>query len=141
MSFGNFTAQAVLNSLFGKTSNFGALASAPEIYVGLSSTTPAEDGTNVTEPSGGAYARVVTAAADWNGATLADPSLIDNANEIAFPQASADWLAGADLTHYVLFDAATAGNYLGAGALDTPKPVLSGDTAKIAPGDADITLD
>lgn len=141
MSFGNRTAQALLNSLFGKTSNFGALASAPSIYVGLSSTTPAEDGSNVTEPSGNGYARVSTAPADWNGATLADPSLIDNASEIAFPQASGDWVGGANLTHFVLYDAASAGNFLGAGALSTPKPVLSGDTAKIAAGDADITLD
>ncbi|MFP3344634.1 hypothetical protein R0J87_19345, partial [Halomonas sp. SIMBA_159] len=32
MSFSNYTNQALLNSLFGKTSNFGALASAPTIY-------------------------------------------------------------------------------------------------------------
>ena len=141
MSFGNRTAQALLNSLFGKTSNFGALASAPTIYVGLSSTTPAEDGTNVTEPSGGAYARVSTAAGDWNTATLADPSLIDNANAITFPTATADWVSGADLTHAVLYDAASAGNFLGFGALGTAKPVTNGDTAEIAAGDLDITLD
>lgn len=141
MSFGNRTAQALLNSLFSKTSAFGALATAPAIYVGLSSTTPAEDGTNVTEPSGGAYARVATVAGDWNAATLADPSLIDNLNEIAFAQATADWVAGADLTHAVLYDAATAGNYLGTGALATPKPVLNGDTPKFSAGSLDISLD
>ena len=141
MSFGNRTAEALLNSMFGKTSNFGALASAPTIHVGLSSTTPAEDGTNVTEPSTGSYARVATAAGDWNAATDADPSVLDNLNEIAFPQATADWLAGADLTHAVLYDAATGGNFLGAGALAVAKPVLNGDTAKIPAGDLDVTLD
>lgn len=141
MSFSNYTAQALLNSLFGKTSNFGALASAPTIYVALSSTTPAEDGTNVTEPSGGSYARVATASTDWNAATLADPSLVDNANKISFPTATADWLSGANFTHVALYDAASAGNYLGSGALNTAKPVLNGDTPEFAAGVLDVTLD
>ena len=141
MSMTNYTAQAVLNSIFGKTSNFGALASAPTIYVGVSSTTPAEDGSNITEPSGGSYARVSTVAADWNAATLADPSLLDNANAVTFPQATADWLAGANLTHAILFDAATAGNALFVGALTTAKAVTNGDTLSFAAGEIDITLD
>jgi len=147
MSFSNYTAQAILNSVFGKTSAFGALASAPTIYVGLSSTTPAEDGTNITEPVDGegegedGYARVATMAADWNPATNADPSVVDNAEIISFPQATGDWLAGADLTYFVLFDAAEGGNFLGAGQLDTAKPVLSGDTASFAAGDLTVSQD
>lgn len=141
MSFTNRTAQALLNSLFGKSSNFGALASAPTIYVGLSSTTPTESGGNVTEPSTGSYARVATAAADWNAATDADPSVIDNAEPIEFPTATADWAGGADLTHFVLFDASTSGNVLASGALDTPKPVLDGDTISFAAGALDVSLD
>lgn len=141
MSFSNYTAQAILNSLFGKTSNFGALASAPAIYIGLSSTTPAEDGTGVTEPSGGAYARQLVVAASWNAATLADPSVVDNSVAITFPKATADWLAGANLTHFVVYDAVTAGTFLGAGLLTTAKPVLTDDTAEIAIGDANFDLD
>lgn len=141
MSFGNRTCQAILNALFGKTSNFGALASAPSLHIGLSSTTPAEGGTNITEPSGGGYARVSVPAATWNSATLADPSLIDNASAINFAQASANWLSSANLTHFVLFDALTSGNYIGAGALDTPKAVLSGDTPSFAAGAVEVTLD
>lgn len=141
MSFTNRTAQALLNSLFGKSSNFGALASAPTIYVGLSSTTPTESGGNVTEPSTGSYARVATAAADWNSATNADPSVIDNANPIEFPTATADWVGGSNLTHFVLFDAASSGNVLASGALDTPKPVLNGDTISFAAGDLEVSLD
>lgn len=141
MSFSNYSAQAILNSVFGKTSNFGALASVPTIWVGLSSTTPAEDGTNITEPSAGAYARVQTAAVDWNAATDADPSVVTNANAITFPTATATWVAGADLTHFVLFDASTAGNALGSGALSVAKPVTDGDTAEIGAGDASASLD
>lgn len=141
MSFANRTAQALLNSLFGKTSNFGALASAPTIYVGLSSTTPTETGTNVTEPSGGSYARVATAASDWNAATDADPSVVDNANAIEFPAATADWVSAANLTHFVLYDASSGGNFLGAGALSVAKPVLDGDTASFPAGSLTVSLD
>jgi hypothetical protein len=131
----------MLNSLFGKTSNFGALATAPAIYIGLSSTTPAEDGTGVTEPSTGAYARVLVAAANWAAATLADPSLLDNSAAITFPTATADWVAAANLTYMVAYDAATVGNFLGAGVLTVAKPVLNGDTASFAIGALDWTLD
>jgi hypothetical protein len=141
MSFSNYTAQALLNSLFGKTSALGVLASAPAIYVGLSSTTPTETGTNVTEPSAGAYARVATVAGDWNAATSADPSVVTNLNVVTFPKATADWLVGADLTYFVLYDAATSGNFLGAGLLTTAKPVLNDDTASFAAAALSISLD
>lgn len=141
MSLSNYAAQAVLNSLFGKTSAFGALASAPTIHVGLSSTAPTEAGGNVTEPSGGGYARVATAAGDWDAATDADPSVVENANAISFPKATADWLTGADLTHLVLFDAASGGNVLGSAALTTAKAVLDGDTPEFAAGELSVSLD
>jgi hypothetical protein len=140
MSFSNYSSQAILNSLFGKTSAFGALASAPTIYVALSSTTPTETGTNVTEPSSGAYARVTTAASDWNAATNADPSVVTNANAVTFPTATGNWVSSANLTYFVLYDNLTAGNYLGSGALTVPKPVLNGDTASFAAGALSTTL-
>ena len=141
MSLSNYSAQALLNALFGKTSAFGALASVPTIYVALSSTTPTETGGNVTEPSAGAYARVSTAAGDWNAATSADPSVVDNLNAIAFPTATATWLSAADLTYVALYDASSGGNFLGAGALTLAKPVLSGDTMEFSAGDLNITMD
>lgn len=141
MSFSIYACKALLNSMFGKTSTFGALASAPTIYVGLSSTTPAEDGTGVTEPSSGSYARVETAAADWEAATTADPSVVANAEVIEFPQATGDWASGADLTHVVFYDAETSGNYLGGTALSDPKPVLTDDTPSYPVGSLEIRLD
>lgn len=67
-AFTEYASAAILNSLFGKTSNFGALATAPSLYLGLSSTQPGPAGAGVTEPSAGGYARVAAAAADWNAA-------------------------------------------------------------------------
>lgn len=138
MSFGNRTAQALLNSLFGKTSNFGALASAPAIFAALSTTAPAEDGTNVSEPAGNGYARVATVGADWNAATLADPSVISNANPITFPTATGAW---GTVTHVALYDALTAGNYLGSGTLLVSKAPTNGDTPSFAAGTLAVTLD
>lgn len=140
MSFSNRTCAALLNSFLGKTSVFGALATRPTVYVGLSSTPPSETGTNVTEPSGGGYARVITSAATWNAATEANPSVVTNASAVTFPQASANWVSGANLTHAVFYDALTTGNYLGFGALATPKPVLSGDTTEFSAGQISWTL-
>jgi len=133
MSFSDYTELKVLDHITGKTA-----FTIPTVYVGLSSTTPAEDGTNVTEPSGGGYARVTTSAATWNTAAAGATS---NALDITFPTATADWVAGANLTYVVAYDAATAGNMLFYGVLGTPKPVLNGDTAKIPAGNLNITLD
>src|ERR1035437_4180266 len=124
-----YTDAALLNGLFGKTSAFGTFPTAPAIYVGLSSTTPASDGTNVTEPATGNYARVVAIASSWNAATNANPSVMANGTAINFAAATANWASGANLTYVVLYDSTTAGNMLGSGTLTTPKPVLTGDTA------------
>lgn len=135
-----YTHQALLNALFGKTSGFGALASRPTIYVGLSSTKPTPAGANVTEPSTGGYTRLETAPADWTSATNADPSEIENAEILEFPEATADWLAGANLGYAVLYDAAAGGNFLGFGPAAQAKPVLEGDTARFVPGTVRVSM-
>ncbi len=89
----------------------------------------------VAEPSGGSYARVATAGADWN---VASGGAIANANDITFPEATDSW---GTITHFALFDAASAGNMLAHGALSVSKSISSGDTAKFAAGDLDVTLD
>lgn len=124
--------EALNNSMFGKTSTWGALASAPTIYVGLSSTTPTTVGGNVTEPSTGSYARVSTPAASWAAATAADPVVTSNGSIVTFAVATGDWLAAANLTYFVLFDALSSGNVIGYGALTEAKPVLNGDTASFS---------
>lgn len=133
MSFFNYLEDSVLDHVVGKTAY-----TSPTVYVGLSSTTPAEDGTSVTEPSTGSYARVSTAAGDWNAASAGATS---NANAVTFAQASADWVSGANLTYLVAYDALTVGNELFYGLLTVAKPVLNGDTASFPAGDIDITLD
>lgn len=132
MGISTYLANNLLDHQVGKTSY-----TMPTVYVALSSTTPTAAGTNITEPSGGSYARVATAGADWNAASAGATS---NANTLTFPSATADWAAGANMTHGVLFDASTGGNMLGFGSLTVPKAALNGDTLAIPAGDLDITL-
>lgn len=139
----NRTHKGLLDSLFGKTSVLGALASAPEIHVALSTTTPAQDGTSVTEPTGATvddYARVATAGGDWNAGTDADPAILDNLNVITFPQLTTSGEAWGECTHFVLYDASTAGNVLGWGALSPSKSPTEGDTPSFAAGDLNTQL-
>lgn len=126
------TANKIIDHLTGKTAY-----TMPTVYVGLSSTTPVIAGTGVTEPSGGAYARVATSGATWAAASTNSAS---NAAAITFPAATADWVAGANLTYGLLYDAPTAGNFLGFGVLATAKNCLNGDQINIPIGSLTITL-
>lgn len=122
--------QAILNGVLQDPSYAGYAT----LWIGLSTTTPTEAGGNITEPTGGAYARVATTGADWGAASGTAPAVKSNTASKAFPTATADWSAGANQTHFVLFDAVTAGNAKWWGALTTPKPVLNGDTPSFAAG-------
>ncbi len=129
-SFADYWENEILDHLFGKGSY-----TPPTIYVGLSTADPTDDASGLAEPSGGSYARVATTGADWN---VASGGAIDNTNDITFPEATGNW---GTITHFVLFDAASAGNMLAHGSVSASKTIGSGDTAKFAAGDLDITLD
>lgn len=128
MPFTDATEQALLNHVLTDP----AYTPASTLYLGLSSTTPTDAGGNITEPSTGSYARVSTAAADWGAATGTAPATKSNTSTKTFSTATADWASGANLTHFVIYDASTAGNVVGWGALTTAKPVLNGDTPSFA---------
>ena len=88
--------------------------------------------TGAGELSGGAYARTLHNI--WNAAS---GGAATNSGAITFPQATANWTQA---THFGLWDAASAGNFLGGGALDTAKTVLSGDTAEFASAALTVTM-
>ncbi len=129
-SFADYWENEILDHLFGKGSY-----TPPTIYVGLSTADPADDTTGLAEPSGNSYARAVTGGADWN---IASGGTLDNANDITFPESSGNW---GTITHFALFDAASGGNMLAHGSLSVSKSISSGDTAKFAAGDLDVSLD
>ena len=116
---------------------FGGGTYTPEatIYVGLSTTTPTNTGTSVTEPSGNAYARVAVT----NNATnfpAASSRAKANGTVVQFPTASGSW---GTVTHFVLYDASSGGNFLGWGNLTSSLAVGTGATVDFPIGDLDIT--
>lgn len=131
-SFCDFLENEVLDHVFG-----AATYTAPAtLYFGLSTTTITDAGGNITEPSGGAYARVAVT----NNATnfpAASGGAKSNGTEIVFPVATANW---GTITDAFIADAASAGNILAAGALTTSKVVNTNDTFKFAVNDVDFTL-
>lgn len=92
-------------------------------------TTATDDTTGGTEVSGGSYARqTVTFDSAASGAT-------QNAADIVFPQATANW---GTVSHIALYDQLS--NRIWHGALTASKQIDSGDQFKILDGELDITI-
>lgn len=89
-----------------------------------------------TEVSGGSYARQSydPADANWTAASGTD-GLTDNASQISFPVATANW---GTITHLAVLD--PAGNFLLWGALAASKTINTGDQFVLPAGQLDITL-
>jgi len=126
MSFSNYLETELLDHVFANN----AYTSPSSVYVGLFTTSPAEDGSG-TEVSGGSYARQ-SASFTVTGNTATTNAVIE------FPTATATW---GTVTHIGIYDASSAGNLLAYAALTTSKSIASGDVFRIPSGDIDITLD
>jgi hypothetical protein len=129
-SFSNHWENKIMDYIFGKGSY-----TPPTIYVGLSTADPLDDASGLAEPSGNGYVRVETESDDWSAASAGS---IDNTNEFIFPEATGDW---GTITHFALFDAATGGDMLCHGALSQSRAIASGDKARFAAGDLQVSLD
>lgn len=109
-----------------------------EFWVGLSSTEPASDGSNVTEPTGDDYVRVQLTA-------FSEPldGYIYNVDNVEFAKSTTDWFPApnAKAAYWVLFDGAGAGaNVLSAGELEKPKIIESDVRVTLAAETLGITL-
>lgn len=129
-SFSDYWENKILDHIFGKDG-----LAPPIIYLGLSTAEPAEDGTDLAEPSGNAYERVQTSASDWN---ISAGGSLDNLSDVTFAMATGNW---GTITHFAMFDAATGGNILAYGSLSPSKVISSGDIAKFVAGDLVLSLD
>jgi hypothetical protein len=118
----------------------GQAFSAPaNIYIGLFTAAPTDAGGG-TEVSGGNYSRATFAAAlaNWSGTQGAASVLASsgtggassNNGVISFPAPSAGWGV---ITHFGVFDAASAGNLLFWGAISPNKTVNGSDPAPTFP--------
>jgi len=96
----------------------------------------------------GGYARVAITNGIGAGQFLAavggDPSSKKNNGAKTFPQATADWLAGADITHILVWDdptATAAVNLMAFIELTTARPILQNDTFSVPDQELNFTLD
>lgn len=113
---------------------------ATNVWVGLLTAAPSDSAAG-TEVSGNGYARVAVnrTGSGWNAATGTSPATTDNTGAITFPTATgAGW---GTVTHFGIYDAASAGNMLYWADLTQSKAVGSGDTASYAAGALDVTQD
>lgn len=119
--FSTFTANAILNALCNATS-----FSVTTIYMQLHTADPGAAGT--TSVATETTRKAVSFGAASSGAISND--------------AAVQWtsIAGSqDASHYSLWDASSAGNFLGSGTI-TANAYTAGDTLTFAIGDIDLTI-
>lgn len=120
----NFAEDQILEGYFGAA----AISLPATLYMALSSTAPADDGTNVSEPVGNNYARKAVSNIPGNWTAPAGTGQTDNVNDVVFNQATGG--AWGIMTHLAIFDAPAGGNMLWSGALLAAKTINNGDQYK-----------
>lgn len=100
-------------------------------YLALFTSDPADDNSG-TEVSGGAYARKSISLT-----TTANPVTGPTVQQV-FTASGAAW---GTVTHWAIFDAVSAGNQLGHGALTASKNVTDGDSITFDIGSLTLTHD
>lgn len=101
----DYVAKHQLDWTVGKT----AFPTLPTMSFGLFTAVGTDAGSGFTEVTGGSYARVTTAGADWNAASGSAPSTNSNANALNFPLSTAGW---GDVIAWGMFDNSSGGNLL-----------------------------
>lgn len=105
-----------LNVVAGNVYGSGITTPLPaKYYIGLSTTAPNINGTNVTEPAGSGYARM-----ELNNLSTPSGGVVTNTVSIDFPESTASW---GTATHFVIYDALVNGNLLQYGPLSTPRSI------------------
>lgn len=128
------TSTYFLNCIMGNVFKTQLSSTLPDrVYLGLSSTEPSADGSNVTEPSDTAgYARVELT-------TLSEPNngVITNNNDVSFPESSASW---GTMTHFVIYDDVVDGNLLMYEALTQSRSVEEATIVTVKSGGLKLIL-
>jgi len=125
------------NELLDHVLSAAAYTAPATVYVALYTVAPTDAGGGTEVTAAGAYARVTVTnnVTNWPAASGGAKS---NGTEIIFAEATASW---GTVVAFGIFDALTAGNLLYWATLTTNKTIDSGDTAKFAVGDLDVTED
>lgn len=120
---------AAMQHLFGITPWTAPL----NFYVALSISAPNADGTNVSEPIGNGYSRAEQVG--WIETAPGGLDTVENSTSLLFPTLTGDW---GTISHFVIYDASIAGNFLAYGALTNAIKPVSGDTPYFAAGEIKV---
>ena len=136
-SLSNYAERKVLNHIFGGATSGQPFTAPTTLYLGLFTVPPGDDNSG-TEVVGGSYARVAVTntVANWPEVTGTDQAKT-NANAIQYPTATADW---GTVVAVGIYDAATAGNLIAWGDLNTVQVINTGGDARVAPGAISISM-
>lgn len=129
------TSTYFLNCIMGNVFKTKTSPILPEkFYLGLSSSEPDIDGSNVNEPSTlSGYSRI-----ELSG-KLSEPNngVISNTEDISFPESSESW---GTITHFVIYDSENDGNLLMFESLTQNRSVEAGTIVMIKAESLTITL-
>lgn len=109
----------------------GAYTQPTHLYLGLSTTPIASDGTGITEPVGNNYSRLQVDG-KFATATAAEPVIVSSNAVCTLPNPSGGW---GHPTDWFLSDASTVGNMLLSGKLNDPVDIGNGDAVSFAAGE------
>ena len=99
-----------------------------DFYLGFSTTSPNEDGTNVTEPSTSDYERIRLSRAE-DVFAQSENGIVRNETALYSVNTTTSW---GELTHYCVFDAQYNGNLLFYGELSRPR-IVDADMMLVLP--------
>jgi len=136
MAASDYLEQNIVDFVLNGNTEFTFTTTA-SVYLALYTAAPSDSGGGTEITGVGNYTRKTLTQA-FDAMTGVTDGITANTAEIAFPQATGtNWGL---ITAIGIFDAATTGNLLYHGSLDTDKQVDINDTFKIAIGDLQLTL-
>ena len=131
--FSDYLENKILNHING----VAAYTAPTHVYLALSTTTPADDGTGVTEPTGGSYVRLEcdNTTATWNTSVA---GVFTNKVSLSWIQATGNW---GTIVASAAYDDPSAGNMLWAGTPAQSRSISSGETYIIGVSNLSVALD
>lgn len=134
-----YLSQTMLNFIF----NGGSWSQPTHLYLAFFTVAPTISSTGTEVTNAGSYARVSisVASGNTNWATISGTTTtVTSQAAFSFPQASATWSSGSNITDAGLWDSGTygGGNLWYWGDVTVAKPVFSGDTATFSSGNLTI---
>ncbi len=134
MSLSNYMENALIDLLFANA----PFTPISPLYVGLSTTAIADDGSGITEPVGGAYARVAVGNRDFNSWPAAVGGIKSNGTLIAFPTATAAW---GTIRDFFVADASSGGTVYVKGTLTVFTNIATNDQLQFPATTLQVTFD